>query len=353
MGDFSIGGFLFGNLPRARDRRVICRHLRPGHGIYPSRAMDPTFSIVMPAFNAETTVGASIRSVLAQTRTDFELLVVDDGSTDATVEEIAVHAADSRVRALRQEHEGVAAARNNAISHARGALVSMLDSDDLWLPTYLETMGEAMTANPRAALAYTDAWVFNELKGRFKRAPAMASFSPPPPPPEEPLALLAQLLQINFIYTSVTVRRNVIIEVGPFNTDLPAASDYEMWLRVVARGHKVIRVPSTLAVYRDRPGSITANRRRQIVCTREIYRMIGDDPKLPEGLRSVARARMLECDEQLSSWCEGDAKSSLLGLRPHLSRLKHELLRTWFRTPPPHLRWAAAELTSTTSSHND
>jgi len=306
--------------------------------------METTFSVVMPAFNAETTIGAAIRSVLAQTRPDFELLVVDDGSTDATVAEIDRQSGDSRVRLFRQERQGPAAARNYAISNARGRFVSMLDSDDLWLPTYLEVMGEAMTANPGAALAHTDAWVFDEVKGRFRRATAMQSYSPPLPLPEEPLALLAQLLQVNFIYTSVTVRREVIVEVGLFNVDLPAASDYEMWLRLVARGHRVIRVPGVLAIYRERPGSITANRRRQIVCSREIYRMISEDPALPGELSARARARMTECEELLSSWPPDRAKSTLLGLRPHLSRLKQDLLRTWLRNPPPHLRGVAAEL---------
>src|SRR5437016_179026 len=108
---------------------------------------DPTFSVVMPALNAETTIGAAIRSVLAQTRTDFELLVVDDGSTDNTIDEVR-RVADPRVRLLALKHRGVAVARNYAISEARARFVSMLDSDDLWLPSYLEVMGAALAGNP-------------------------------------------------------------------------------------------------------------------------------------------------------------------------------------------------------------
>jgi glycosyltransferase involved in cell wall biosynthesis len=303
-------------------------------------AMKPTFSVVMPAFNSERTIGAAIRSLLAQTRGDFELLVVDDGSTDATVQAVGAHSSDARVRLLVQEHRGVSAARNHAISKARGTLVSMLDSDDLWMPNYLEVMGSVMDADPSAALASTDAWTFDEVKGRFKRATAVASIYPPPP--TQPHAQLALLLQRNFIYTSVTVRREILLEVGPFKSELDGSEDYEMWLRVLARGYKVVRAPGVLAIHRERPGSLSADRRRQIARARDIYRMTIDDPLFPRELKPVARARMLECDARLGA--ADTRKSPLLGLRPHLSRLKHALLRTWLRQPPPQLRWAAAEL---------
>jgi glycosyltransferase involved in cell wall biosynthesis len=310
--------------------------------------MEPTFSVIMPAFNAERTIGPAIRSALAQTRADFELLVVDDGSTDNTVAEVRRESTDSRVRLIRREHRGVAAARNRAISEALGTYVSMLDSDDLWSPTYLQIMGEVLAANPRAALAYTDAWVFDEAKGRFKRMTAMSSSLPPPAPPADPLDLLARLLQNNFIYTAVTVRREVIVQVGPFNTELPAGSDYEMWLRLAARGHTVVRAPGLLAVYRERPGSISTNRGRQIACARETYSTFAEDSNLPAEVRALARTRKLECEALLTSLASRDhATPRLHALRSPLSRLKHALLRTWFRSPPPELRWAAAELGAT------
>lgn len=308
--------------------------------------MEPTFSVVMPALNAERTIGSAIRSVLAQTRTDFELLVVDDGSTDETVEEVRKALPDSRIRLLSQEHRGVAAARNWAISEARGAFISMLDSDDLWLPSYLQVMGDVLAGNRQAALAYTDAWVFDEVKGRFQRATAMASASPPFVPPDEPHALLARLLQSNFIYTSVTMRGDVIRQVGPFKTDLPAASDYEMWLRIAARGYTFARAPGRLAIYRNRPGSLSSNPHRLTAGDREAYLAVAQDPTLPGEITRAARARIKECEELLASSMSAEhARRRLLGLRPHLVRLKHALLRTWYRDPPPEVRWAAADLT--------
>jgi glycosyltransferase involved in cell wall biosynthesis len=306
--------------------------------------MEPTFSVVMPALNAEMTIGSAIRSVLAQTRRDFELLVVDDGSTDETVEEVRKALPDSRIRLLGQEHRGPAAARNWAISEARGAFISMLDSDDLWLPSYLQVMGDVLAGNPQAALAYTDAWLFDEVKGRFQRATAMASVSPPSAPPDEPHALLARLLQNNFIYTSVTVRGDVIRQVGPFNTHLPAASDYEMWLRMAARGYTFVRAPGRLAIYRKRPGSISSSPRRLTAGVRDAYLGVAQDPTLPEELTTAARARIKECEALLARSTSGDdPRRRLLGLRPHASRLKQAALRTWYRNPPQEIRWAAAE----------
>jgi glycosyltransferase involved in cell wall biosynthesis len=308
--------------------------------------MEPTFSVVMPALNAEKTIGSAIRSVLAQTRTDFELLVVDDGSTDETVEKVRKALPDSRIRLLTQDHRGVATARNRAISEARGAFISMLDSDDLWLPSYLQVMGDVLADNPQAALAYTDAWVFDEAKGRFQRATAMSSASPPSAPPDEPRALLARLLQSNFIYTAVTVRGDVIREVGPFKTDLPASSDYEMWLRIAARGYTFVRAPGRLAIYRNRPGSLSSSLRRLTAGDREAYLAVAQDPTLPEELTRAARARIKECEELVAASITAEhARRRLLGFRPHLARLKHALLRTWYRDPPPEVRWAAAELT--------
>jgi glycosyltransferase involved in cell wall biosynthesis len=308
--------------------------------------MRPTFSVIMPALDAEMTIGSAIRSVLAQTRPDFELLVVDDGSTDDTVERVRGSLRDDRIRLLTQEHRGVAAARNLAISEARGTFISMLDSDDLWLPNYLHEMGDALARHPQASLAYTDAWRFDEVKGRFQRATALSGFSVPSSLLAEPLALLDGLLQNNFIYTSVTVRRHVLLQVGPFNTDLPAASDYEMWLRIAARGHTFVRAPGRLAIYRDRPDSLSSDPRRLMVGIRGAYLTVARDPTVPEELRTAARIRIRTCEAQLASSMSAErAQRRWLGLRPHLSRVKHAALRTWYRNPPKELRRTAAEMT--------
>src|SRR5262245_44942919 len=113
----------------------------------------------MPAYNTEQTIEAAIVSVLSQARSDFELIVADDGSSDDTPARIERFLEDGRVRLIRGDHRGPSGARNAAIAEALGEYICFLDSDDLWLPSYLEVMSAMLSGAPRAAVAFTDAWV--------------------------------------------------------------------------------------------------------------------------------------------------------------------------------------------------
>jgi glycosyltransferase involved in cell wall biosynthesis len=112
----------------------------------------PTVSVLMPAFNAARTIAPAIRSVLAQTRADFELIVVDDGSSDETRRVVEPFLADPRLVLVSQENRGLAGARNAGLAQSRGRFVSPLDADDLWLPRYLETALAVL--EPRSPYAY-------------------------------------------------------------------------------------------------------------------------------------------------------------------------------------------------------
>jgi glycosyltransferase involved in cell wall biosynthesis len=165
----------------------------------------PTFSVVMPACNAEHTVAAAIRSVLAQTRADFEVLVVDDGSSDGTRAAIEQMLGDSRVRLFTTPGQGPAVARNLALSHARGRLVCFLDSDDLYLPTYLEEMERALLDHPEAGMAFPDAWVLSGRTGRIRKTSTLAEYPAPPDDPAE--------------YSSPSVElRSFLEEMGAYGT---------------------------------------------------------------------------------------------------------------------------------------
>jgi len=155
--------------------------------------MTVVFSIAMPAYNTGKTIDAAIESVLRQTRGDFELIVVDDGSTDDTVARVERYLGDARISLVRQSNAGPSAARNTAIAQAVGEYVSFLDSDDLWLPRYLEVMGATLEANPRAAAAFTDAWVLNDEIKRIARSTVMAPWQPPTIPTEPSMFLRALL----------------------------------------------------------------------------------------------------------------------------------------------------------------
>ena len=189
----------------------------------------PTFSLVIPAYNAAATIGDAIRSVLNQTVADFEVIVVDDGSTDATSTEIARFAGDPRVRPFRQPNGGVSAARNRALAEACGRYASFLDADDLLLPRYLEVMGHTLDRIPEAAVADCDFWILHDADGAVSCSPA--GHLELPAAPDE---LMRVLLKRNVLHYATTVRMDVLRDVGAFDPALRAAEDLELWLRILA-----------------------------------------------------------------------------------------------------------------------
>jgi glycosyltransferase involved in cell wall biosynthesis len=245
------------------------------------------FTVVIPAFNAARTIGSSIRSVLQQTEQDFEIVVVDDGSSDDTVECARSFASDPRVRVISQRNKGPSAARNAALAAARGFYVSMLDADDLWLPEYLEVMGGALDANPDAPFAYTDAWVLDDGTGRIRRASAMFYQRPPRTLPDA-RAFFLLLLERNFVYTSVTVRRSILDEVGSFDEDLPTGEDWDLWLRIVGRGIRPVRPPGLLAIHRNHPSSLVNDTQKMTRNICEVYRRFAEDPAVDAEVRALA-----------------------------------------------------------------
>jgi glycosyltransferase involved in cell wall biosynthesis len=289
----------------------------------------PTFSVVVAAYNAARTLPATIRSVLAQTRGDFEILVVDDGSTDGTERALAA-IRDDRIVYIRQENRGPAAARNAGIQRASGELVSVLDSDDLWLPTYLETMDCALRAVPEAGLAYTDAWRLDDVTRRIHRRTIMSQQNPPRRPPDDPELLLAALLERNFVYISATVRRSVLDAVGWFKT-FTRTENYELWLRIAASGTRFVNAGKVLAVYRDRPGSRIddpiAMRRGQT----EVYEHVLATYALSETTRAIAERRLLKTRQQLADLIANPTSSRDTaragGLRRTVRRLRLYRLR--------------------------
>lgn len=253
-----------------------------------------TFSVVIAAYEAASTVGEAIESVLAQTRQDFEVIVVDDGSRDATAAVAeAIAARDGRVHVHRQGNGGPSAARNRGISVATGKYLSMLDSDDLWLPGYLEKMGGALDDDTQAGFAYTEAWELEEANGRFRKATAMARQRPPARTmPNE--RFIAELMQRNFVFNSVTVRRSVLERVGAYDPSMTHSEDYELWLRIAISGYSAARVPGPLAIKRDSEDSLTNDDAAMLAGTRRAYAAVLERHPAPPHVRALAEARLQE-----------------------------------------------------------
>ena len=215
----------------------------------------PHFSVVMPAFDAAASIVRAIHSVVAQTHGDWELIVIDDGSSDATAQLVeAVH--DSRVRLLRQPPSGLpAVARNVGIREARGEYVAFLDADDVWYPKKLERVGAHLTARPSTDVVCHDVVVV--VAGVPRRLRAYRS---------DGSDFYEQLAyRGNFLSTSaVTVRRAALLEAGlfPEARGEPMAEDYALWLRLAERGCAFAIVPEVLGEYHRHEANLSGDLER-------------------------------------------------------------------------------------------
>jgi glycosyltransferase involved in cell wall biosynthesis len=303
----------------------------------------PLYSVVMPAYNTAPFVGPAIRSVLAQTCGNFELIVVDDGSTDDTAARIRPFEADPRIRVIHQPNRGLAAARNAGIECASGEYISFLDSDDLWMPNYLEAMAGAFRADRDAGLAYTDAWVLDDARRVIFRATAMSSVQPPLVPPTDRHELLELLLRGNFVFSSATARRAALETAGHFDTRLAAAEDWEMWFRVVANGYRLVRPPGLHAIYRWRHGSLSKREVFFLTNIRRFLQLVVEEYDVPEDIRALAHRRLRQLDSDLSVWGRRRA-----ALRRRAGALRRFVVgrKNFFDTPPREVSMAFPDLTA-------
>lgn len=193
-------------------------------------------SVIIPTHDRADVLGRAVASVLGQTWTDFELFVVDDGSSDATASVMAEFD-DPRLTGMHQENKGVSAARNLGIAASGGRYVALLDSDDYWMPDKLEKQIRFMAESGFAICQTEEIWIRNgqRVNPRFKHAKPAGWF-------------LERSLELCLISPScVMFTRELWRELGPFDERLPACEDYSLWLRVGAR-HPVGLVPEALTV---------------------------------------------------------------------------------------------------------
>lgn len=202
--------------------------------------MAPTVSVVIPAYNAAEYVAQAVRSVLAQTFTDWELIIVNDGSTDDTAERVVPFLSDPRILLYTQENGGPASARNAGIARSSGPFIALLDADDYWLPTKLEKQLAIMANWPDVGVCGNGRVHVSPL-GKPLRTFLGDGYCPRP----LPRLLFKPLADM----TTALIRRPVFERVGVFDESLRFCEDYEFWLRVGRYyGFYVIREP--LSCYR-------------------------------------------------------------------------------------------------------
>lgn len=245
---------------------------------------DPTLiSVVMPCYNAKAFVHEAIQSVLQQTYTNIELIVINDGSTDGSTEiiEALAEAHPERIRLLYQNRTGPYASRNQGLALARGNYVAFLDADDYWHPNALLALHAALIES-RADLTYCG-WqhVGNAPENAMPSAPLAYDATP-----SVELMLTARPWPIN----SVLISRQLIDSLRGFSERHRTAMDYDLWLRMLALNPRLVGVPEVLAFYRHYPRKASVPRWQQItdaVSVRE--RFVRHHAELTEG---IARAHL-------------------------------------------------------------
>ncbi len=192
----------------------------------------PLVSVIIPVYNGAPTIERALKSVFDQTFTDFEIICVDDGSTDRTRAIVEQYARDygDRVKIVEQANRGPAAARNNGARHSSGEYIAFLDADDVWTPRMLELTVAAMRADPDAVLAYSDIVIMNEAGEEVGRSPVRPDTAHAPSMEE----MLARIWPMTIM---VVMRRDAFDRTGGFCEQLRGAEDIYLWLLMREQGH--------------------------------------------------------------------------------------------------------------------
>ena len=206
-------------------------------------------SVIIPAYNAMTYLPKTVESVLKQTFTDFEVIIVNDGSSDG-IEQWVDTITDNRVKLVSQKNQGAAAARNTGIADAKGAYIAFIDSDDLWEPTKLKKQVYCLDNNPDVGLVY--AWTSSIDKNGNNRGKIFANNSEG--------YVWEKLIEENIVMSgsAAMVRRDCFEKFGVFDDNLRFAEDREMWIRI-ASNYSFAVIKEVLVYYRHHANNKSRN----------------------------------------------------------------------------------------------
>ncbi len=272
--------------------------------------MTPEISVIIPTYNRRGMLSEALASVRAQRDASFEVIVVDDGSTDRTWNDLV--AADGALRALRIEHGGPAAARNRGLALARGGLIAFLDSDDLWMPAKLARQARFMREHPACAISQSaETWIRNGRRvnpGRRHRKRAGDIF-------------IDSLRTCLISPSAAIVRRELLEQTGGFDEDMQACEDYDLWLRIAAREHVGLLDEPLVLRRAGHPGQLSATLpaldRFRILA---LAKLLADDTLDGERRLAVAAALAEKC-RIYGNGLERRGRSAEAGLFAGVARL--------------------------------
>jgi glycosyltransferase involved in cell wall biosynthesis len=213
----------------------------------------PSVSVIVPAYNTAAYIGRTIGSIVAQTCSDYEIIVINDGSPDTPAMERALAPYRDRIKYIRfPTNRGLTIARNTGILNARGHFIAFLDSDDEWEPTYLEEQLPILQADPTLDVVYPNVLIIGD------HPHAGRTFMDVCPSEGEPTFRSVLYQQCN-VFVSALVRRDAVLRVGMFDEHLGSVEDFDLWMRMLASGARMTYNRRVLARRRKRRDSLSAN----------------------------------------------------------------------------------------------
>jgi len=220
----------------------------------------PTLSVIVPCFNHGRYVDEAVTSVLDQTFNDLEVIVVDDGSTDATTKRLLAGYERPSTTVLRTPHVGKSAACNLGIRHGSGRHLLVLDADDRIASTYAEKAIRILEERPAVGIVYCEAERMGKKTGPWDL------------PPYDPVGMLRR----NLIFSAAFFRREGWEKAGGYLEGMTVFEDYDFWLSLIGQGWEVVRIPEVLFSYRahwvrSRSRSKRATRREEIEAVQQLY----------------------------------------------------------------------------------
>ncbi|MEN3329571.1 MAG: hypothetical protein V7638_4378 [Acidobacteriota bacterium] len=299
----------------------------------------PLVSVIIPAYKVAPFLAETLESVFAQTFSDFEVILVNDGSPDTDEMEKVIEPYRDRIVYLRQENRGAGAARNTGLRSARGRYVAFLDGDDIWLPSFLSEMVSFIEGYD---LVYANALLF----GASQVAGLTYMDTNPSSGAVTAESLLAE--RCNIITSGVLARREPIIELGMFDETLRNSQDFDMWVRVAKRpGARLAFLPKVLLKQRHRPGSLASDSIKSVEGELKVMAKVALRDDLTEAERAAMertvafRSASLEVDRGKLKLREGDFAAARRSFEQAYERqrsAKHRLVLLWLRLSPRTLR---------------
>jgi len=198
----------------------------------------PAVSVIVTCYNLGRYLDEAVESVLAQTCRDFEILIVDDGSTDPDTQSVLAHYARPKTRVIRTDHRGIAAARNTGLQESTGHYICILDADDRLLPQFFERTIDVLQRD--STLTFCSTWLRTFGDEHWDWTPTRCD--------------IPTLLWEDTVLTASPVRRDAVVAIGGFDTGMPEQGDddWDLWLGLVAAGYRGTILPEVLFEYRRR-----------------------------------------------------------------------------------------------------